>query len=113
VSCLRSGSAARCAPDGEAQRTAVAAGCRRRAARRRLRTARAGLRLVDAADVALGAHELVFLPREVALSLVQQLLRLPILPRDARHRQSRSLPELVMVDLRHGDAEAVLQLSLR
>src|SRR5580765_972350 len=49
---------------------------------------------------------------EVALGVVEQVLDLPVLPRHARRRDARALPQLVMVDLRHGSAEALLQLRL-
>src|SRR6476661_3585238 len=54
------------------------------------------------------AHELLAV--EVALGVVEQVLDLPVLARHARGRDARALPQLVMVDLRHRCAEALLQL---
>src|SRR4051812_16169008 len=64
-------------------------------------------------DLALRAHELVLLPVEVALGRVEQLLELPVAARDAGDREPRALPQLVVVDLGHRNAEAVLELRLR
>src|SRR5205085_8897267 len=58
------------------------------------------------------AHELVLLRVQVALRLVEQAQELPLLARDARQGQRRSLPEIVVVDLRDGRAEPVLELRL-
>jgi hypothetical protein len=41
------------------------------------------------------------------------VLRLAIFPRDARDRETRALPELVVIDLCDGGSEAVLELGLR
>src|ERR671924_1215189 len=68
--------------------------------------------LVEADDVPLGAHEVELLPGEVPLGLVEQLLGFAVLARDARERQARALPEVVVIDLGHGRAETVLQLRL-
>src|SRR5205823_4834316 len=70
-------------------------------------------RLVERDDLALRANELVLLPVQVAHRLVEQAMNLTLFACDARERQPRSLPELVVVDLRDGRAEAVLQLRLR
>src|SRR5262245_63888572 len=58
-------------------------------------------------------HELVLLPVQIADRLLQESLHLPVLAGHARHRQPRALPLLVMVDLRHRGAEAVLELCFR
>src|SRR5262249_52159005 len=61
----------------------------------------------------LRRHEFVLLAVEVAHRLFEQPLRLPVLARHAGDGQPRPLPLLVMVDLRHRRAEAVLELRLR
>ena len=58
-------------------------------------------------------RELELLAGEVALRAVEQPLDLAVLARDAGERQPRALPELVVVDLGHRGAEAVLELRLR
>src|SRR5262245_45083602 len=55
----------------------------------------------------LRGHELVLLAVEIADSLLQQPLRLPVLAGHARHGEPRALPLLVVVDLGHRRAEAV------
>ena len=70
--------------------------------------------LINGDDLPLGPYELPLLRGEVALGGVEQLARSSLwLARDARHRQPRSLPEVVVVDLCHRRAEAVLELRLR
>src|SRR5262245_2258644 len=64
-------------------------------------------------DAFLHGQELVLLAVEVADRLLEQALGIVVLPRRARDRQARPLPLLVMVDLGHRSAEAVLQLRLR
>src|SRR3954453_996405 len=61
----------------------------------------------------LGAGNLVLLPVQVAERVVEEGVQLPVLARDAGDRQPRALPELVMVALRDGRPESVLQLRLR
>src|SRR5262249_23480354 len=57
--------------------------------------------------------ELELLAVQVALRLVEQLLGLAVLARDAREREPAALPELVVVDLGDRDPEPVLELRLR
>ena len=59
------------------------------------------------------ANELEVLARQVALGLVEQALGLAVLPRDAGQRETRTLPQLVMIDLGHRRSEAILELGLR
>jgi hypothetical protein len=49
---------------------------------------------------------------QVPLRVSEQPLDSRVVAGDARHRYSRPLPELVVVDLRHGRAEAVRELRL-
>src|SRR4029453_7616879 len=63
--------------------------------------------------LSLDPHELVFLSVQVANGLFEQLRRLPMLARDASNGQPASLPQVVVVDLCDGGAEAVLELRLR
>src|SRR4029078_3100840 len=69
--------------------------------------------LIGHHDLPLGSRHLVLLPVEPAQCTVEQAVELPVLPRDTGERQAGALPELVVVDLRHRRAEAVLQLRLR
>src|SRR5262245_14867579 len=102
-----------CPAHRTARRAAAAPGGWGCAARRGHGAAGAGVRLGDAHDFALGAHELELPSRQVALGLVEKLLGLPVLTGDTGHRQPSALPELVMVDLGDRHTEAVLQLRLR
>jgi len=61
----------------------------------------------------IGAHELPFLAGEPRLGACRELLGLARVPRHERRRQTAALPEVVMVDLRHGRAETVGELGLR
>src|SRR5262245_36246644 len=63
--------------------------------------------------VLLRGQELVLLPAEIADRFLEQALCLAVLAGHARDRQPRPLPQIVMVDLRHRRAEAVLELRLR
>src|SRR5689334_5690064 len=67
---------------------------------------------VERDDLALRRDELVLLAVQVANRLLEQPLGLAVLARHAGDRQLRSLPLLVMVDLRHRGAEAILELRL-
>src|SRR5919202_2992915 len=69
--------------------------------------------LIERHELARARPELPFLAVQVALGLVEQPLGLPRLACDARDGEARALPQLVMVDLRHRRAEAVLELRLR
>src|SRR5919197_2862715 len=69
--------------------------------------------LIERHELPRAQPELPLLAVQVALGLVEQPLRFPRLARDARHRQPRALPQVVVVDLRHRRAEAVLELRLR
>src|SRR5438093_977095 len=62
--------------------------------------------------LSLHRSQLPVLAREVALRLVEQPLHLTVLAGDARERQSRALPDVVVVDLGDGGAH-VLQALLR
>src|SRR3954469_12140967 len=68
--------------------------------------------VVQGDDVSLHADELESLAGEKSLGAVQQLVELPVPPRDAGEGDPRALPELVVVDLRDRRAEAPLQLRL-
>ena len=57
--------------------------------------------------------ELPLLAGEPALGAVEELLDVPVPAADASERDPRTLPELVVVDLGDGGAEAILQLRLR
>ena len=69
--------------------------------------------LVDGDDLAVGPKKLELLSGEVALRLVEELLRLAVLAGHTGQRQPRPLPKLVIVDLRDRYTEAVLELRLR
>src|SRR6266516_2577946 len=62
---------------------------------------------------ALRERDLPRLGAQPALGLVEQPLDLPVLARDTRSRDARALPDIVVVDLRDGRADAVLELRLR
>src|SRR5215831_5819004 len=62
---------------------------------------------------ALGARDLPLLPTEPAFRLVQQPDDVVVLPRHARRRDPRPLPDVVVVDLGHRGADTVLELRLR
>ena len=64
-------------------------------------------------DLAFDADELERLPAQVALRAVEEPLELVVTPRDAGEGESRALPDVVVVDLRHRRAEPVLELRLR
>src|SRR5919198_6232722 len=70
------------------------------------------LLIVERDDLALDEPELERLAGEVTLRAVEQLLELAAAARDARERQPRALPELVVVDFGHRGTEAPLQLRL-
>ena len=61
---------------------------------------------------ALRSDELPFLPREPALGARSELLGLAGAACDERGGQRAALPDVVVVDLGHRGAEAVLQLRL-
>src|ERR671924_793066 len=61
----------------------------------------------------LDAHELVLLAGEIPNRLLQERLRLAVVPGHTRHGEAAPLPEVVVVDLRDRGAEAVLELRLR
>jgi hypothetical protein len=69
--------------------------------------------IVERDDVAVDAAELPFLAGEIPLRGVEELHELVVVTRDARDRQPRALPEVVMVDLRHGRTKTLLQLGFR
>jgi hypothetical protein len=62
---------------------------------------------------ALGTHELPLLRCEPSLRARRELLGLARITRHERHRQRTALPELVVVDLGDGGAEAIRELCLR
>src|SRR5438876_522966 len=64
-------------------------------------------------DLSLGAHELVLLAVEIPDGFLEELLGFVVLARDAGDSELGTLPEVVVVDLRDGRAEAVLELCLR
>src|SRR5690349_15503291 len=67
---------------------------------------------VQSDELALHAAQLERLACQVALGAGEQLLDLAVLAGDARQREPRPLPELVMVDLRDRGPEAPLELGL-
>src|SRR5436309_905701 len=69
--------------------------------------------LIECHEVPRSRPQLPFLAVEVALRLVEKPLGLARLAGDAGHGEPRALPQLVVVDLGHGDTEAVLQLCFR
>src|SRR5919197_1100489 len=69
--------------------------------------------LIERHELPRPRPELPLLAVQVALRLVEEPLRLPRLAGDARDRQPRALPQLVVVDLRDRRAEPVLELRLR
>jgi NADPH-dependent glutamate synthase beta subunit-like oxidoreductase len=64
-------------------------------------------------EEALDERHLPLLTAQPALGLVEEALDLVMLPCDARHRDPRALPHLVVVDLGDSSADAVLELRLR
>src|SRR5712691_1195980 len=68
--------------------------------------------VTDCHHLALDARNVEILPVEVPLGVVEQPLGLAVFARDTGERDPRALPQLVVVDLRHRRAKAVLQLSL-
>src|SRR5438552_11729313 len=64
-------------------------------------------------EEALGERDLPLLSPQPALGLVEQPLDLPVLAGDARRGDASALPGVVMVDLGHRSADAVLELRLR
>jgi hypothetical protein len=67
---------------------------------------------IERHDLALDVYELPLLPGEVALGAVEELLELTVPARDAGHGQRGPLPEIVVVDLGDGGAEAIPELRL-
>jgi hypothetical protein len=67
---------------------------------------------IERHDLALDAHELPLLPGEVALGAVEQLVELTVPAGHAGHGQHGPLPEIVVVDLGDGGAEAIPELRL-
>src|SRR5919106_89753 len=63
--------------------------------------------------LAFHRQQVVFLPVQVPNRIVEQLLELAAATCDAGDGESRALPEVVVVDLRDGRAEAVLEVRLR
>src|SRR4029077_5432501 len=61
---------------------------------------------------ALGERALPLLPTQPPLRLVEQPLGLAALSRDARDRDARALPDVVVVDLGDGRTNAALKLRL-
>src|SRR4029450_5864451 len=61
----------------------------------------------------LRAQELDALRSEVTLDRVEQLVQLPVTPSGASDRQTRALPQVVMVHLGHRRPESLVQLGSR
>ena len=74
---------------------------------------RQALLVVGIDDEALGERDVPFLSAEPALGVVEQPLELVMLARDAGHGDPSALPDVVVVDLGDGRADAVLELRLR
>ena len=66
---------------------------------RRIRGDREGFLVIEAPEGALVREQLELLPGEPSLSRVEQPLCLAGLTRDARKRQPRPLPDIVVIDL--------------
>src|SRR5436305_14240490 len=60
-----------------------------------------------------GPRDLPRRPAQPPLRIVQEALDLPVLARDARRGDARTLPDVVVVDLGHRGADPVLELCLR
>src|SRR5215208_2946077 len=69
--------------------------------------------LIERHDLTLDPSELELAPGQEPFGAVEELLELAVLTRDAGKCQPRPLPHVMVVDLRHGRAEALLQLRLR
>ena len=69
--------------------------------------------LIRRHHLSLDSHQLVFLSVQVAHRLLEQPLGLAMFARDAGDGQAAPLPEVMVVDLGDGGAEAVLELRLR
>jgi hypothetical protein len=67
---------------------------------------------IERHHLALDVHELPLLPGEVALGAVEELLELAVPAGDAGHGQRGPLPEIVVVYLGDGGAEAIPELRL-
>src|SRR5689334_13423985 len=81
---------------------------------RRIRSLIGALRyVVGGHERPVRAHELPLLPGEPGLRAGRQFLGLAGLTRGKRRREGAALPEVVVVDLRDGCPEPVLQLGLR
>ena len=68
--------------------------------------------VIQGHHLALDRSELERLRGEEALGPVEELHELGVAARDARDGQPGALPDVVVVDLGHGRAEAPLELSL-
>src|SRR5438067_12418068 len=68
--------------------------------------------LIERHQIPRPRPDLPFLTVQIPLGLVEQPLGLARLARDAGDGEARALPQLVVVDLGDGRAEAVLQLRL-
>ncbi len=64
-------------------------------------------------DEALGQCDFPLLSAQPPFGLVEQPLGFAVLACDAGDGDARTLPDVVVVDLRHGGADAPLQLRLR
>jgi hypothetical protein len=64
-------------------------------------------------DLSLDRHQLVLLTVEIPDGFLEQRVELAVLARDAGNRETRALPEIVMVDLGDRGPEAILQICLR
>src|SRR3990172_5063192 len=69
--------------------------------------------LIEGHHLARDAGELERTAAEIALGAVEELLHLAVAASDAREREASTLPDVVVVHLRHRGAEAPLQLRLR
>jgi hypothetical protein len=74
---------------------------------------RQALLIVERHNPARDAGDDPVLTVQPALGAVDQLVEVAHLAGRARHDQPAALPEIVVIDLGHGRAEAVLELRLR
>src|SRR6266508_1886407 len=68
--------------------------------------------VIRAHQLPLAPDDVEVLAVQVAHRVVEERIELPLVARHAGHRQPGPLPEVVVVDLGHGGAEAVLELRL-
>ena len=75
-------------------------------------TFRDSVLVIERHKVALAAEQLELLSHEPPLRSIEKAIGLTRIPRDARDRQARTLPHVVVVDLRDRAGDSLRQLRL-